>query len=108
MPLPDAAKIALSIALIAPLALAMGMPFPLGLARIGAEGAPLTPWAWGVNGCASVVAAIVATLLAIHFGFGVVVLLAVLLYALAAMLFPDRSSLRAGEDAGPTSATASG
>ena len=108
MPLPDAVKIALAIALIAPLALAMGMPFPLGLARIGAEGAPLTPWAWGVNGCASVVAAIVATLLAIHFGFSVVVLLAVLLYALAAMLFPDRSPLRGGEDAGPKSATASG
>ena len=81
MPLPDALKILLSIALIAPLAFAMGMPFPLGLART-AEGAPsLVPWAWGVNGCASVVAAILATMLAIHLGFGVVVVLAVLLYA---------------------------
>jgi SAM-dependent methyltransferase len=58
MPLPDALKILLSIVLIAPLAFAMGMPFPLGLART-AGGAPfLVPWAWGVNGCASVVAAI--------------------------------------------------
>ena len=88
MPLPDALKILLSIALIAPLAFAMGMPFPLGLART-AEGAPsLVPWAWGVNGCASVVAAILATMLAIHLGFGVVVLLAVLLYVAAAATFP--------------------
>ena len=88
MPLADGLKILLSIALIAPLAFAMGMPFPLGLART-AEGAPsLVPWAWGVNGCASVVAAILATLLAIHLGFGVVVVLAVLLYAVAAAALP--------------------
>jgi hypothetical protein len=66
----------------------MGMPFPLGLARIGGGDAPLVPWAWGVNGCASVVAAIVATLLAIHFGFAAVVVLAIALYALAAKLAP--------------------
>ena len=39
MPLPDAFKILLSIALIAPLAFAMGMPFPLGLARTAGRGA---------------------------------------------------------------------
>ena len=88
MPLPDALKIPLSIALIAPLAFAMGMPFPLGLARTAGRAASLVPWAWGVNGCASVVAAILATMLAIHFGFGVVIFLAVLLYALGAAVFP--------------------
>ena len=36
MALPDAARDLLSIALIAPLAFAMGMPFPLGLARVAA------------------------------------------------------------------------
>jgi SAM-dependent methyltransferase len=88
LPLPDALKILLSIALIAPLAFAMGMPFPLGLARTAGRAASLVPWAWGVNGCASVVAAILATMLAIHVGFAVVVVLAVLLYALAAAVFP--------------------
>ncbi|TMG90158.1 MAG: SAM-dependent methyltransferase, partial [Betaproteobacteria bacterium] len=34
MPLPDGFKIMISIGLIAPLAFAMGMPFPLGLARV--------------------------------------------------------------------------
>ncbi len=84
MPLPDPARIALSIALIAPLAFAMGMPFPLGLARLVPDAEALIPWAWGVNACASVIAAILATVLAIHFGFGVVVVLAVALYAIAA------------------------
>jgi hypothetical protein len=84
MPLPDVAKVALAIALIAPLAFAMGMPFPRGIARVAADSQHLVPWAWGVNACASVVAAIAATLLAMHMGFSAVVLIAVLLYALAA------------------------
>jgi hypothetical protein len=77
---PDAAKIAVSLALIAPLAACMGMPFPLGIARLAATSPALVPWAWGINGCASVVSAVLATLLAIHFGFTVVVACAVLLY----------------------------
>jgi len=88
MPLPDPLRILFSIALIAPLAFAMGMPFPLGLARTAARAPALVPWAWGVNGCASVVAAILATVLAIHAGFAAVVVLAVLLYGLAAAAFP--------------------
>ena len=78
--LPDSVKIIVSLALIAPLAFFMGMPFPLGIARIGRESPDLVPWAWGINGCASVIAAILATLLAIHFGFAVVVIIAIMLY----------------------------
>ena len=88
MPLPDLARIFLSIGLIAPLAFCMGMPFPLGLARLGEKNAELIPWVWGVNGCASVISAVLATLLAIHFGFIVVVLLALILYGVAASVFP--------------------
>jgi hypothetical protein len=84
----DAAKIALSAMLIAPLAFFMGMPFPLGLARVEAVDARLIPWAWGINGCASVIAAVLATLLAIHLGFTAVVLAALLLYGLAAAARP--------------------
>ena len=88
MPLHDVSKIMLSAVLIAPLAFLMGMPFPLGLSRVARHSAALIPWAWGVNGCASVLSAIFATLLAIHAGFIVVVLLAVVLYVLAAMTLP--------------------
>lgn len=39
------------------------------------------PWAWAINGFASVVGAVLATLLAIHLGFAAVIMLAVLIYA---------------------------
>ena len=84
---PTGARVAVSIALIAPMAFFMGMPFPLALTRLGAGAGTLIPLAWGVNGCASVLSAVLATLLAIHFGFSVVVLLALLLYILAAWNF---------------------
>jgi hypothetical protein len=53
--LPDALRIVISAALIAPLAFFMGMPFPMGLARVEAGDARLIPWAWATNGCASVI-----------------------------------------------------
>ena len=82
--LADPAKIIVSLALIAPLAFFMGMPFPLGLKRLSGLAPGFLPWAWGINGFASVVSAVLATLLAIEFGFNVVILLALVLYALAA------------------------
>jgi len=81
-------RVAISNALIAPLAFCMGMPFPLGLAQVGAKAPDFVPWAWGINGCASVISAVSATLLAIQFGFTAVILAALLLYLLAARLFP--------------------
>ena len=82
----DVVKIALSIALIAPLAVSMGMPFPLGLKRVADTAPDFIPWAWGINGFASVMSAVLATLLAIEFGFTFVLLLALILYAIAAYL----------------------
>ncbi len=78
--LPDIAKIVIALALIAPLACCMGMPFPLGIARVAQQSADFVPWAWGINGCASVISAILATILAIHVGFTGVVVIAALLY----------------------------
>jgi hypothetical protein len=76
---------ALAVALVAPLAAAMGLPFPLALARVRAAAPALVPWAWGVNGCASAVAAALAGLLAMSFGArGLLLLLGALAYALAA------------------------
>jgi len=81
--LPDATKIIISIALIAPLAMCMGVPFPTAMARLAGTNEQAIPWAWAINGFASVVGAVLATLLAIHLGFAAVILLAVLAYALA-------------------------
>jgi SAM-dependent methyltransferase len=89
MALGDLARIGLALATIAPLALCMGMPFPLGLAATAGRAPDFLPWAWGINGFASVISAALATLLAIEFGFTAVVLLALALYVLAAWLAPD-------------------
>ncbi len=89
-PLP--VKVVLTLGLIAPLAFCMGMPFPLGLSRLAEQAPEYLPWAWGVNGCASVISAVLATLLAIHLGFSAVIMLAVLLYGVAALVVPGASS----------------
>jgi len=84
MPLPDTLKIAVSLVLIAPLAFFMGLPFPLALVRVVAARPGLVPWAWGINGCASVLSAILAILLAMSLGFSAVLLIAIGLYLVAA------------------------
>jgi hypothetical protein len=76
-------RIATAVLLAAPLAFAMGMPFPLGLAATRHTHPQLMPWAWGINGCASVLSAILAILLAIEIGFSGVMLGAIMLYTLA-------------------------
>jgi spermidine synthase len=81
------AKIAFAVALIAPLGFAMGLPFPLGLSRVSEQAPGLVPWAWGINGCASVIAAVLASVLAMHFGFTAVLALALGLYTAAAVVF---------------------
>ena len=82
-PLP--ARAVFASLLIAPLAFAMGMPLPLGIASLPQR---LVPWAWGINACASVVSAPLATLLAVHFGFQAVLWSAIAIYAIAAAFAP--------------------
>ncbi len=83
MALPETARILSAFMLAAPLAFFMGMPFPLGLATLQQTRPNLIPWAWGINGCASVLSAILAVLLAIEIGFNGVMLCAVVLYIMA-------------------------
>ena len=85
-PLPMRA--AAGLASIAPLAFAMGVPFPLGLSRLAREAPALVPWAWALNGFASVVAAIAALLLAMAVGLQATLLVALALYGVAALAWP--------------------
>ncbi|MCD2450003.1 SAM-dependent methyltransferase [Methylicorpusculum oleiharenae] len=88
----DLTKIISCAGLIAPLGFCMGMPFPMGIASLSRTSPELIPWAWGVNGCASVISAILATLIAMQFGFSVLVFMALGLYGLAAFSFPSSDS----------------
>ncbi len=86
---PVLIRIIVTLILIMPLAFCMGLPFPLALDRLGRDAPELIPWAWGVNGCASVISAVLATLLAIHFGFQAVIVTALMLYISAALSLPS-------------------
>jgi hypothetical protein len=79
----DALRISISIMLIGGIAFWMGMPFPLGLKRLGQSRPDFVPFAWGVNGFFSVISTIAATILALHAGFGIVIVAALGLYLLA-------------------------
>jgi hypothetical protein len=77
------ARIATAVALLAPLAFVMGMPFPTGLARLTGEQRAFLPWAFAINGGASVVASVVAIFVAMETGFTTVFGLAAATYLLA-------------------------
>jgi len=76
-------RIAMAVALLAPLAFVMGMPFPTGLARLTGEQRAFLPWAFAINGGASVVASVVAIIVAMETGFTTVFGLAAATYLLA-------------------------
>ncbi|MHC4186754.1 MAG: spermine/spermidine synthase domain-containing protein [Planctomycetota bacterium] len=76
-------RIILALLITAPLAFFMGIPFPSGLKCTHSNRLPLVPWAWGVNGFASVTAAVLGTFLAISVGFTFVGFVALLFYVLA-------------------------
>lgn len=81
--LPLAARLAAILVPVGAMAFFMGMPFPSGLRIVDRDRSPLVPWAWAVNGFASVVGAVGGTMLAMSAGFFALVAVAVALYALA-------------------------
>jgi len=69
---------------LVPLGILMGFPFPFGLEWLEKAESRLTSWAWAVNGCASVVAAVLAAIISLSAGFSVVLLIGALFYGIAA------------------------
>jgi hypothetical protein len=90
---PWLARAGLLLAVLAPASLALGLPFPLGLARVGSGG--MLPWAWGLNGAFSVVATPLANLTAREAGLGDLLIAAAVLYAVALACFPTPHAARA-------------
>jgi hypothetical protein len=66
---------------LAPLGFLLGVPFPGGLDWLGQRAPGLIPWAWAINGCTSVLASILAAMLALSAGFSWVLAAAALAYA---------------------------
>jgi hypothetical protein len=74
--LPFAARVAISVALLAPFGLVLGMAMPIGLRRFQSLYPDSVPYAWGINGVASVLASVLGVALAINFGFAIATMIA--------------------------------
>lgn len=83
LPFPMPLRFFLVFLLVMPAGVLMGMPFPLGIRLLGERAPGLIPWAWAVNGCFSVLAPLLATMLAMSSGFRSVFLLGAAAYAMA-------------------------
>ncbi len=68
---------------IFPLGFTMGMFFPAGIRALSRCFGGAIPWAWSVNGCASVAGSVLAAVLAVSYGFTMVLCVAALAYGLA-------------------------
>jgi hypothetical protein len=77
------ARFAVATALIAPVGVFMGVPFPTALRMVGRLHESFVPWAWGVNGGATVLGSIVAIVLAMQIGFSWLLLVSGAIYLLA-------------------------
>src|SRR4029078_3072585 len=84
LPFGLGARIAIAVALIAPVGLMMGMPFPQGLRRTGEGSLPAAPFYWGLNGIMSVIASVSTVVIALVFGFQAAMLAGSACYLLAA------------------------
>jgi SAM-dependent methyltransferase len=64
---PTPVRVLAAAAMLLPMGFVMGLPFPLGL-RAAAARSELIPWLWGVNGAASVLCSVLATVVALGAG----------------------------------------
>ncbi len=76
-------KIIISLILIGIPAFFMGMPFPMAVRHLSNNSPALIPWAWGINGCFSVISSALAMFLALEIGFTAVMIGAVICYFIA-------------------------
>jgi hypothetical protein len=70
-------RILLTIIFLAPLAFLLGFPFPLGIRTLAQKDrSDNITWAWGINGSFSVVSTVLATIIAVEYGFTIVMFIA--------------------------------
>ena len=85
---PYLVRLLLCFALIFPPAFLMGFPMPVAMTSLGRLGKHhMFLWAWGINGCFSVVGAAVVPLVATSFGLTAVLMVAGFAYLLAIPMF---------------------
>ena len=85
-----AVRVAISVTALTLAGAMMGMPFPLGMAKFDDRD---RSWYWAINGATSVLASVLALVIALIAGFGVVLECAVASYLIAALTLPTRREL---------------
>ena len=81
-------RLTLCILLVAPAAFLMGFPMPIAMTTLGRLGKhSMFLWAWGINGCASVIGAALVPVLATAFGISSVLQVSAAAYLLAIPCF---------------------
>ena len=85
---PFSVKLVVLTLVAAPLAFGLGMPFPLGLYLFRGKHDHFLPWAWSLNGAFSVVATPAANLLAVSFGYTILLVLGLALYMITVFTYP--------------------
>jgi spermidine synthase len=86
--LPYGARLVCCFTIVAPPAFLMGFPMPTAMTTLGRLGKNhMFIWAWGVNGCFSVIGAAAAPVVATNFGLGAVIEIAGFAYLLALPAF---------------------
>ena len=78
--LPFAVRVLITVGMLAPAGVTLGVAMPTGLGRISGYSTGGVAWAWGVNGFASVVGAAAGIFVAIEWGFTVATLVAATCY----------------------------
>jgi predicted membrane-bound spermidine synthase len=79
-------RLGLTVLLVAPAGVLMGMPLPSGIRLMAARDGALVPWAWGMNGALSVIGATLAVFIAMNWGFSVTLMAGAAVYFAAAVL----------------------
>ncbi len=79
--LPFPLKVLISVLLISPVGLAMGMPFPTGLTMLERVSPKSVRWAWAINAASSVLGSAAAMFLAIYLGLQLTLIIGGLMYA---------------------------
>jgi hypothetical protein len=84
---PFCGRLALTVVMVGSLSFFLGWPFPMGLRETSCRFPSLVPWAWGINGCASVIGAVLGKMISMSVGLRMTMGIAALLYLLSAIVF---------------------
>ena len=83
---PLAGRLALAVVMVGTLSFFLGWPFPVGLRETSLRYPSLVPWAWGINGCASVIGAVLGKMISMSAGLRMTMMAAALLYLFSALV----------------------